>query len=147
MLLSRIAGAFSKSGDWPCDEGTAPLGSVIILSAKDDAADTIVPRLIAAEADLKKIHIVPAVRRLGEDGQRTFNLQLDLPALEESINKIGDVRLVEIDPIYVLLGEVDSHRKAKLRSVLEPLGALASTLRRDYHRQHASEQGCRGKCK
>jgi len=36
---------------WPCSEGTSRRGSVIMLSAEDDAADTIVPRLIAADAD------------------------------------------------------------------------------------------------
>jgi hypothetical protein len=39
-------------------------------------ADTIVPRLLAAGADLKRVHIVTAVR--AANGTRTFNLQADL---------------------------------------------------------------------
>jgi putative DNA primase/helicase len=45
---SSIAATISVGGDWPCGEGNAPQGSVLILSAEDGAADTIVPRLIAA---------------------------------------------------------------------------------------------------
>ena len=36
-------------------------GGVILLSAEDDASDTIVPRLKAAGADLENVHIVDSV--------------------------------------------------------------------------------------
>jgi hypothetical protein len=38
----------------PNGEGRAELGSVIVLSAEDDAADTIIPRLTAAGAELSR---------------------------------------------------------------------------------------------
>ena len=50
MVLSWIAATVSRGGEWPCQEGQPPCGSIIILSAEDDAADTIVPRLMAADA-------------------------------------------------------------------------------------------------
>src|SRR5690348_9400060 len=46
QLSIFIAAAVSRGGEWPCGEGTAPLGNVVILSAEDSAEDTIVPRLI-----------------------------------------------------------------------------------------------------
>jgi putative DNA primase/helicase len=63
MLLSWIAAAVSQGKEWPCGEGWSRCGSVIILSAEDDAADTIVPRLMAADADCSKLHILEAVRK------------------------------------------------------------------------------------
>jgi hypothetical protein len=45
QLTAFMAAAITTGGQWPCDEGRAPLGSVIILSAEDDAADTMRPRL------------------------------------------------------------------------------------------------------
>jgi hypothetical protein len=66
QLTIALAAAVSTGGHWPCDEGRASLGSVIILSAEDDAADTIVPRLSAAGADLDRVLIVfigPTARR------------------------------------------------------------------------------------
>jgi hypothetical protein len=74
MVLAWIAATVSRGGEWPCAEGRSPRGSTIILSAEDDAADTIVPRLMAADADRYMIHIVPAVRREDEKGRRSFNL-------------------------------------------------------------------------
>ncbi len=126
MVLVWIAATVSNGGEWPCGEGQSRCGSVIILSAEDDAADTIVPRLMAAGADLSKVHILEAVRKEDDDGHRSFNLKIDLPKLEQMIEQIDDVVLVIIDPITSYLGGVDSHNNADVRSVLEPLGKMAA---------------------
>ena len=129
LLLARIAATVTRQGEWPCGEGIAPQGSVIILSAEDDAADTIIPRLLAANADCSRVHIISAVRLDDDKGRRGFNLQTDLGEIEKALDKIGDVLLVEIDPITSYLGKVDSHKNAELRSVLEPLGEMAARRR------------------
>src|SRR6266404_6204393 len=51
QLSIAIIAAITTGDEWPCSEGRAPRGSVVILSAEDGAADTIVPRLMAAGAD------------------------------------------------------------------------------------------------
>jgi len=55
---------------------------VIILSAEDDAEDTIRPRLEAAGADLSRVFILDAVidgfRPDGGEVSRAFNLKTDL---------------------------------------------------------------------
>src|SRR5262245_44800602 len=109
-LLFWIAAAISKGGrPWPCGEGSAPTGSVIILSAEDGADDTIKPRILAAGGDETKVHVITATK--GEDGKvSSFTLQQDLQALERLIDEIGDVVLVIIDPLSSYLGDrVDGH--------------------------------------
>jgi len=56
QLAVAIIAAITTGGEWPCGEGRAPLGNVIILSAEDGAADTIVPRLIAASTLARTIY-------------------------------------------------------------------------------------------
>jgi hypothetical protein len=129
QLTAFMAAVITTGGQWPCEEGQAPLGSVIILSAEDDAADTIRPRLDAAEADAKRVLIVSAVRSDDGRGRRTFNLQADLDLLEQEITKARDVRLVIIDPISSYLGKTDSHKNSDVRGVLEPVGEMAARLR------------------
>src|SRR5438045_1332400 len=61
QLSIAIIAAVTTGGEWPCDEGRAPHGSAVVLSAEDGASDTIVPRLLAAGADRSRVHVVSAV--------------------------------------------------------------------------------------
>jgi putative DNA primase/helicase len=88
-----------------------------------------VPRLIAAGADLRRVHIVSAVLQEGGQGRRTFNLQADLALLERKIAEIGDVALVIIDPISSYMGKADSHKNSEVRGALEPASEMAERVR------------------
>jgi putative DNA primase/helicase len=126
QLTTDIVARVTTGASWPNAEGKAPFGSVIILSAEDNAKNTIVPRLIAAGANLKRVHIYQMTRN--EDGsQRMFSLQTDLDVLEEVIGRFGDTKLVVIDPVssYFGTGKVDSHKNTDVRGVLDPLSKLA----------------------
>src|SRR5262245_39796347 len=128
QISVAMAAAVTTGDLWPCGEGRAPLGNVIILHAEDGLADTGGPRLMAAGADRKRVQLITAV--LGPDGRRTFNLQADLELLEKEIARVGNVRLAIIDPISSYLGpKVDSHVNAAVRGVLEPVGEMAARLR------------------
>lgn len=123
-LVTEICASITTQREWPCNEGQPPRkGRTIVFSAEDDAEDTIVPRLIAAGADLDLVEIIDAVR--DEKGQRSFNLAADIDRLEKLIAKFGDVDLVTIDPISAYLGKTDSHRNSEVRAVLEPLQKMA----------------------
>jgi len=127
-----MAARVTRGAGWP--DGAAAsceAGSVILLSAEDDAADTIRPRLEAAGADLSKVHILQAVRRLRGNDHTTleqFSLETDLVALQDAVVSLGDVRLIGIDPLSAYLGGIDSHVNSKVRSLLSPLAEIASTL-------------------
>jgi hypothetical protein len=129
QLSCFVAATISRAGLWPCNEGRAPIGNVIIFNAEDGAEDTIVPRLMAAGADMERVHIVSAVMQTDGKGRRTFNLQADLALLERKIVEIGDVALVIIDPISSYLGKTDSHKNSEVRGALEPLNELADRLK------------------
>jgi AAA domain len=124
QLSIAIVAAITTGGEWPCGEGRAPLGNVIILSAEDSADDTIVPRLMAARADRGRVEIVSAVRD-ADGNRRAFNLQTDISLLEQKIAETGNVALVVIDPVSSYLGKADSHKNAEVRGVLAPLTEMA----------------------
>jgi putative DNA primase/helicase len=123
QAMISIVAAVTTGGEWPCGEGRAPLGSVIILQAEDGVADTVIPRLIAAGADRERVFIVKATRVEGIS--QTFDLNADLDLLRRKIVEIGDVSLVCIDPLSSYMGtKVDSHKNSEVRSTLEPIGRL-----------------------
>jgi putative DNA primase/helicase len=84
-----LAARITVGGPLPAGEGEAPLGSVIIFSAEDDAADTIKPRLEVAGGDPDRVHYVPMVREKSGKGQRGFDLTQDIERLERKIIEIG----------------------------------------------------------
>jgi hypothetical protein len=128
QLSIAMAAAVTTGGEWPCREGRASQGNVVILSAEDGAADTVVPRLIAAGADRARVELVSAV--LDGKSRRAFDLSADLALLDKKISEIGDVKLIIIDPISSYLGpKVDSHVNAAVRGVLEPVSEMAARLR------------------
>jgi AAA domain len=122
-----LASAVTTGDELPSG-GAAPWGSVVILSAEDAPEDTIIPRLKAVGADLNRISIsMVRETRDGVSAQRSFDLQLDLPALEKEITKLADVKLIVIDPIASYMGKrVDSHKNAEVRAVLEPVATFAA---------------------
>jgi hypothetical protein len=124
-----IAARCSLGSEFP-DGTKAPLCSTVILSAEDDAADTLCPRLLAAGADLSRIHIIDAVRRFTKDGKSvegSFSLSNDLDAAEDALISTG-ARLFIIDPVSAYLGGDDGHTNANVRGLLHPLASLASKL-------------------
>jgi putative DNA primase/helicase len=131
QVLCYIAAEITRGGMWPCDEGRAPQGNVILLSAEDDPGDTIVPRLIAAGADLDRIEIVKMVRDNGDGGKRMFSLITDLELLRQKVTEVGDVRMIQIDPMSAYLGhgKMDSFRTTDVRAVLGPVCELAAELK------------------
>jgi putative DNA primase/helicase len=132
LLAIDMAATISTGGKWP-DGSQAEQGNVVILSAEDDPADTIVPRLMAAGADLSRCCIVDAVREMAKDGkgqmQRVFSLIQDLQQLEALIKKLGGASLIIVDVIDSYLGATDSHKNAAVRGVLAPLKDMAARQR------------------
>ena len=128
QLLCYMMAKITRAAAWPCEEGWAPQGNVILLTAEDDIKDTVVPRLVAAGADLDRVEIIGMVRDGTKD--RMFDIASDLELLREKIVEVGDVRLVEIDPItaYLGVGKIDSFRNTDVRAVLAPLVELAAEL-------------------
>jgi hypothetical protein len=129
LILSDVAARITRGLVWPCAEGRAPFGNVLLLTAEDDSADTVVPRLQAAGADLERVEILQMVRDTGK--QRMFSLVTDLNLLRQKVIEVGDVRMIQIDPIsaYFGIGKIDSFRGTDVRAVLSPLMDLASDLK------------------
>jgi putative DNA primase/helicase len=116
-----IAATITSGGQWP-DGATATQGRVLIWSGEDGVADTLVPRLAAAGADLSRVHFVGCV-----DG-RPFDPAIDSEKLAQAAEELGDVVLLIVDPIVNAVAG-DGNRNAEVRRGLQPLVDLAAKLR------------------
>src|SRR5258707_9247808 len=105
------------------------LGGVILLSAEDDLADTIRPRLDAAGADVAQVTALEAVRAVdaetGEVTERPVFLPQDTSALCQAIVAHKAV-LAVVDPLMAYLDrQVNAHRDQDVRRALRPLAQCA----------------------
>jgi AAA domain-containing protein len=128
QLTAFMAATISNGGNWPCNEGSTIVGSVIFMSAEDGIEDTIVPRLMAAGANLDRVHIVASATKPDGTGRKTFSLKTDVDLLEAKAKEIADVRLIIVDPISAYMGGSDGNGNVETREVLEPLAEMANRL-------------------
>lgn len=124
-LIAEVIALVTTGGQWPTGEH-APLGNVLLLSAEDSARNTLVPRLMAANADLRRVEIIQGTRSSGS--RKTFNLAADVDLLERKARDWTDVRLIVVDPLSAYFGGVDARKNADVRSALEPLGDFAERM-------------------
>jgi hypothetical protein len=127
FVTIALAASVSRSARLPMDDRASAPGSVIIMSAEDDSARTIIPRLRSAGADLDKVHILESV--ILDNGNEVLpSLISDLDHIEAAATSLGDCKLIIIDPITAYLSGIDDHRSTELRGVLSPLKRLAERL-------------------
>ena len=120
----QYAACVTTGRAWPDGTNGCPPGNVIMLTAEDCLDQILIPRLLAAKADLERIHILKRIRK--DAKERMFLLNEDIELLAKVIASVGDVRLTMLDPITAYMGgRLDSHRATDVRSQLGPLMELA----------------------
>lgn len=99
---------------------------VLIAATEDSWEHTIVPRLIAADADLDRVFRVEV--RTAQDIHVGLSLPHDLHSLQAAATET-DSALLLLDPLMSRLGEQDTHKDSEVRIALEPLVAVADRTR------------------
>jgi hypothetical protein len=94
---------------------------VVYVTAEDSYSSTVVPRLMAAGADLDRVHFVPM--------DASLSLPRDLVRLSAEMRAVG-ARLLVLDPFTVHIGseQMDSHKDRDVRSALAPVVAAMDEL-------------------
>ena len=104
-----------------------PIGTVL-LSAEDDPADTIRPRLEAMGADLSKVRALDCIQEAGGRVSE-YIIGEHTHVLDAAMEQVPDCGLLVVDPVSAYVGGVDSYNNAQVRSMLKPLSDLAAARR------------------
>ena len=103
-----------------------PPGKVLLIAAEDGVEDTVLPHLLCEGADLSRVEVLDGIK--AADSTSTFTLRpAHIEMLRVRVKQAPDIKAIVIDPItsYVGRADVDDHKAAELRLVLDPLNALA----------------------
>lgn len=110
-LVARI----TMGEPMPLDTRKRRPGRVLLVNLEDPLEEVVVPRLLAAGADIGRVEAVPD----------TWSAEA-VEALEGTIRRMGDVDLIYVDAIMSAVGEKkDASRDNVVRALLDPLSALA----------------------
>jgi len=122
LTLGLIA-TMTSGGRWPDGSFCTEKQSAVIFSSEDSAEHTIIPRLIAAGADLHRVFIMQG--RINDQGElEPFDPSRDCDLLALELERIGGAGLIMIDPIVAAVSG-DMHRANDVRRSLQPLVNLA----------------------
>jgi len=122
-LIAYLAAGWSRGtllGDWD-----GRLVDVVIASAEEHRGAVIVPRLMAADADLRRVHFIESV----VDGSAAdIDLDGQVDELEQRLVASG-ARVLCIDTVVSHIpGNHDSYKEQAVRRVLSPLAHMAERL-------------------
>lgn len=127
LLSLDVAARLSAGSEWPCGNGRFTQGRVLLLTAEDDAADTIRPRLDVAGAVCRSVELVTGVSKIEDNGQRVLDpvsLVMDLPHIEQKLMELAAVLLI-VDPLTSFAGS-DTNKTADMRELLDNLSQMAA---------------------
>jgi len=119
-----LAARLSKGLRWPDGAPGGDPAKTYYLTVEDDLADTIRPRIDSLGGDPGMIAVY--------NSEHPLHMDLSQPGgiarLEKELVRIGDVRLVVIDPIIDFSGSSNPNAGEEVRALLTPLIRLASKL-------------------
>jgi hypothetical protein len=130
-LAARLTTATPMPDPQPPNPLHPPLSTlhphpVLLLSAEDDPATTLRPRLEAAGAELARCIAIPFQPR--DPHEEPFRIPRDLSDLARLVARSG-ARLVIVDPLLPFLDpRVSPHSDRSIRNALAPLVVIAERL-------------------
>jgi putative DNA primase/helicase len=120
-----LAKRITTGEKFPDCENFTPPSEVLVLVGEDDVDDTAATRLVAAHADMTKIHFLESMRRPGSSEESEVRFDMDLPALEKALAQHPNIRLIIVDPISNYLGDTSMVAEQDARGILIPLKRIA----------------------
>jgi putative DNA primase/helicase len=132
-ILARV----TTGRDWPDGKkNTMGAKEVIIAASEDDPSDTLVPRFIAAGADLSKIHIIDMVVEQGKEKKNkegvskrttrraTLDLKNHCKMLLDLVQKRPEITLLVLDPITSFFGQADQNKDKEIRPLMDEVARI-----------------------
>lgn len=129
-ILANLIARVTTGANWP-DGSKNTLGArdVLLCSSEDDKETDIIPALMAAGAELKRVKWIEKVVVNNNETieQRQLRLDKDMKAIQNGLQleEHKNVVLLALDPLESFVGEIDANRNKDMRGFMDRLKVLA----------------------
>jgi len=131
LWATDLAARVSSGADFP-DGAKNPNGpqKVLMYAGEDDRKRTVVPRLIAAGANLANIHLLDNQsfevfdREFSRVDRRSIDLSQDCTLLSQVVKQYPEIALLIIDPTTGVYGSKNTNHDKDMRPVMNELRDL-----------------------
>ena len=120
ILTTDMVARITTGRKWP-DNTPCPDGSVILLAAEDNIANTVRPRYDAARADLERIIVVKGAPSKREGKLIPFSIGRDVMKIAYLLERMELPRAIFIDPLGSYVGNIDTNRENEVRNIMYAL--------------------------
>lgn len=121
-----IASIISKGGTF-VDDDECEEGEVLFITAEDDAADTLKPRLMAQDAKMENIYELQWIKT-AQGKTKLFNFDKYMEDLKKVTKTLKRLKLIVVDPISAFLGKIDGNASSEVRGLLYELKGIAEEV-------------------
>jgi hypothetical protein len=132
-LLLTVAAVKTRGGAFPDGSPSGAPGTALVLAAEDGPADTLLPRLIAAGADVSRVKFLKPQVTIPKKGNRPAMVDpvtLQNLAYWRTVFKRYRPAMLIIDPVPAYMGRgVNDHRNADVQAVMNRFSDLATEFR------------------
>jgi len=142
-MIMDLTARVSAGRAMPDGSGGGVPAGVVILSAEDGLADTVRPRLDAAQGDPARV-LALTTKYDGGVGAEKLTLPEDTRLIARGIDRV-EAELVTIDPLVAFFGrKTDSHRDQDVRRVLAEWTGVAVVVIRHLNKKVGGKPLYRG---
>jgi putative DNA primase/helicase len=127
LLTIEVCAAATTGKNWPdgSENKNGPM-KVLMFCGEDDLATTVIPRLMAAGANLENVGFLDNKSFRGTVGEskvpgRSIDLSQDLETLMQMIKENSDFKLLIADPITGIFGSKKITKDEEVNPILEEL--------------------------
>lgn len=106
----------------------------VLMAVTEDALDdTVVPKLVAAGADLDMIGFLRITVQEGDDvKQRKLQMQTDIKLVNLALKERPEYALVILDPMYSFFGKGNKNDDEIMRPLMEEMGTLCAETKTTF---------------
>lgn len=123
-LSLDIAARLSRGTKWINGVPIEAAANIIYLSIEDDPASAIRPRFDSLGGDASRLFVY----NVGQAEHLDLSTEAGLVRIEMEIQRLGDVKLIVIDPVADFSGDMNPNKGEEVRALLGPLIGMAARL-------------------